>query len=547
MLGTRRFSVGSKLFAGFGIVIILGIAVGVVGIINLGTMDGLTTRMYTKELFGTRYVGDIRTAAANNRLATLQFISTSDPAARALQSTRRQQAEADFVKARDALQPVLYTPEGQSLLSQIDAAWSNYKAASDQAVVSTTGAQAALDAAGVQYDTLNALLNQLSGLKSRLSAGEATNAQQTYGNVRIITIALLLAVVIFGIAAALWIARSITSALRATALTAALIAEGDLSQTVVVRSNDEVGDLAVAFNLMVGGLREMVREIRDGAQSLAAAASEIAASVTQQGSSTAEQAAAVNQTTATVDEVRVTGQQATQKAQAVATMAQRAAEVAAEGLETVEATITGMGELRSRVEAVAEQILALSEQTQQVGAIIATVEDLADQSNLLAVNAAVEAARAGDQGLGFAVVAQEVRRLAERSKTATVQVRTILTDIQRATNAAVLATEQGTKGAESGAQLVERAGHAIRQLAATIHESAESAQLIVASVGQQSAGMDQIAVAMANINQATADTAAGARQLQKAADNLNALAQRLTGLVNRYQPDGRVRVASYGV
>jgi len=134
-----------------------------------------------------------------------------------------------------------------------------------------------------------------------------------------------------------------------------------------------------------------------------------------------------------------------------------------------------MQDLRGRVETIAEQILALSEQTQQVGEIISSVEDLADQSNLLAVNAAIEAAKAGEQGRGFAVVAQEVRTLAEKSKAATVQVRTMLTDIQRATNAAVLATEQGTRGADEGARLVEQAGITIRQLDETIRHSAEAA------------------------------------------------------------------------
>jgi methyl-accepting chemotaxis protein len=218
-------------------------------------------------------------------------------------------------------------------------------------------------------------------------------------------------------------------------------------------------------------------------------------------------------------------------------MARHAAEIAAEGLGTVERSVAGMQDLRGRVETIADQMLALSEQTQQIGEIIASVEDLADQSNLLAVNATIEASRAGEQGRGFAAVAHEVRSLAERSKAATVQVRTLLTDIQRATNAAVLATEQGTRGADEGARLVEQAGITIRQLDETIRHSAEAAQQIAASVGQQGAGMDQIAVAMASINHSTLETDAGTRQLQKAAESLNVLALRLSGLLGRYKLD----------
>src|SRR4051795_9573994 len=124
-----------------------------------------------------------------------------------------------------------------------------------------------------------------------------------------------------------------------------------------------------------------------------------------------------------------------------------------------------MGTIREQVQSIADNILALSEQSQQIGEIIATVNDLADQSNLLALNAAIEAARAGEHGKGFAVVAAEIRSLAEQSKEATAQVRRLLGDIQRATNATVLATEEGTKGVEHGAQLIGQAGETIDELA----------------------------------------------------------------------------------
>src|SRR5207253_3648111 len=128
----------------------------------------------------------------------------------------------------------------------------------------------------------------------------------------------------------------------------------------------------------------------------------------------------------------------------------------------------GVADIRQKVQFIAETILALSEQSQQIGEIIASVGDLADQSNLLALNAAIEANRAGEHGKGFSVVAQEIRSQAEQSKAATAQVRAILSDIQRATNAAVMATEQGTKGADAGGRLIERAGRTIEQLAAAV-------------------------------------------------------------------------------
>jgi methyl-accepting chemotaxis protein len=154
---------------------------------------------------------------------------------------------------------------------------------------------------------------------------------------------------------------------------------------------------------------------------------------------------------------------------------------------------------------------------------------------LLALNAAIEAAKAGEQGKGFAVVAAEVRNLAEQSKQATTKVRLILGNIQKATNAAVLATEQGTKGADAGLGLAQRAGAVIGQLMEAVRQAAQSAQQISASVHQQSVGMDQIAQAMGEISQATSQFVAGAHQSQSAAEGLQTLAHQLQLGTERYK------------
>jgi methyl-accepting chemotaxis protein len=201
----------------------------------------------------------------------------------------------------------------------------------------------------------------------------------------------------------------------------------------------------------------------------------------------------------------------------------------------VNAIVQSMHELRERVEAIARDIMALSEQTQQIGEITASVSDIADQSNLLALNAAIEAAKAGEQGKGFAVVAAEVRNLAEQSKQATSKVRSILGSIQKATNAAVLATEQGSKGVEAGLGLALRAGQVIGQLVEVIQQAAQAAQQIAASAHQQSVGMDQIAQAMGEISQATTQFVAGARQSQTAAEGLKNLTRQLQVSTERYR------------
>ncbi len=283
-------------------------------------------------------------------------------------------------------------------------------------------------------------------------------------------------------------------------------------------------------------LHDILAQVRHAANELSSAAAEILAATTQQVSGASQQSAAISQTTTTVDQVKTIAEQSAARAQEVADTSQHTVQVSRAGQEAVEETITSITQIKTQVESIAENILALSEQTQQIGEIIATVNDIAAQSNMLALNASVEAARAGEYGKGFAVVAAEVRNLAEQSRQATAQVRAILSDIQKATNATVMATEEGTKGVEDGAWLAARAGEAIGQLTAVIEESAQAATQMVAGGRQQAAGMEQIAVAMQNINQATAQSLASTRQAEKAAQNLNELARKLAWIVEQYQP-----------
>jgi methyl-accepting chemotaxis protein len=291
--------------------------------------------------------------------------------------------------------------------------------------------------------------------------------------------------------------------------------------------------LALLAGLTIGFYlsRAITRQLRESVTQLASSAAEILATTTQVASGAAETATAVSETTATVEEVKQTALLASQKAKYVSESAQKVAQVSQAGRKSVEEATQGMQRIQEQMESIAGSIVRLSEQGQAIGDIIATVNDLAEQSNLLAVNAAIEAARAGEQGKGFAVVAQEVKSLAEQSKQATGQVRTILGDIQKATGAAVLATEQGAKAVEAGVKQSAQAGESIRLLAEGITEAAQAATQIAASSQQQMVGMDQVALAMDNIKQASMQNVAGTKQAETAAHSLHELGQRLGALV----------------
>ena len=324
--------------------------------------------------------------------------------------------------------------------------------------------------------------------------------------------------------------------LKAMAGAAERIANGDLTVQVAADARrDEVGTLARSFSKMVANLQQVNRNITEGVNVLTTSSSEISASTTELAASSTQTATAVAETTTTVEEIRQTSQLASQKARQVAEVAQHAVSVAQSGRKSTEETGAGMQRIREQMEAIAEGMVRLAEQSQAIGQIIASVDDLAQQSNLLAVNAAIEAAKAGDQGKGFAVVAQEVKSLSDQSKQATMQVRAILTEIQKATSAAVLATEQGSKAVEIGVTQAEQAGEAILALSESVDDAAQAASQIAASSQQQLVGMDQVAQAMESIKQASTQNVEGARQLEEAARSLTELGQRLKEQVEQFK------------
>ncbi len=311
------------------------------------------------------------------------------------------------------------------------------------------------------------------------------------------------------------------------------ISTGNLRVDVKPSSDKDI--LGNALKNMVENLRKQMSEITESVNVLSSAASEFSASVTQLSSSTSETATSVNETTTTVEEVVQTAQISNKKAREISENAKKTAEVSESGRQATQETSDGMNRIREQMASITDSIMNLSEQSQAIGEIIATVDDIADQSNLLAVNAGIEAAKAGEQGKGFAVVAQEVKSLAEQSKQATTRVRAILNDVQKATGAAVMATEQGTKTVEAGVKQSIKAGESIRILGDNIVESAQAATQMAASNKQQMVGMEQVSGAMESIKLASTQNLESIKQMETTAYTLAEVGQKLKESSDRYK------------
>jgi methyl-accepting chemotaxis protein len=281
-------------------------------------------------------------------------------------------------------------------------------------------------------------------------------------------------------------------------------------------------------------LRAQAQEVIQGVGVVSEAVSRILTSMTQVVSGATETAASVTEAATTVEQVKQTSQLSNQRATDVATIAERAVQISQTGEHSVREAIEGMTLVRDQMQSIAESVRKLGDQSRAIGEIITAVSELAEQSNLLAINAAIEAAKAGEHGKGFAVVAQEVKALAEQSKQATAQVRTMLEQIQRAANVAVMVTEQGTKSAESGVKQSLEAGESIRALANSISEAAQAVGQISASSQQQLIGMDQVATAMQDIKEGSQENVASMREIESSVQNLSEVGASLEALVSRY-------------
>jgi twitching motility protein PilJ len=323
------------------------------------------------------------------------------------------------------------------------------------------------------------------------------------------------------------------------------VADGDLTKEAEVTA-DMTGAIADSFNYMIDQLRKIISNVQSATIEVSTAATQIQASAVHLAGGADNQAGQITGTSVALEEMAASIRQVSESAANSTGVAQQALQTARQGNQAVKNTIDGMGRIRDQAQETAKRIKRLGETTQEIGQIVQLIDDIADRTSILALNASIQAAAAGDAGRGFAVVAEEVERLAVRSTEATKKITTLVRSVQGETNEAVAAMEKSIQEVVSGSKVAAQAGQSLNDIEAVSMKLAELIQSISLAAKQQARGSDELSRSMTGISQITQQTAAGTKQTAESVDSLAQLADELRESVSRFRLPAAYQAVAMG-
>jgi methyl-accepting chemotaxis protein len=454
-----------------------------------------------------------------------------------------QQAQQSFKENADKLEKMLVTEKGKKLFGDIRHSYDAFRPIADREIqLRRAGKTKEAEALTFSSETgqlrndLSKAMSDLEEIEMKLLADGIAQGKAVEASTRTIILAFAICGSVIGILVAFFIVRSITVGMSRMVTLIQQIAANNLAvEDMQIVSQDEIGSAGKALNQMKNSLREMIQSIASTAEHVASASEEISSSATQQAQGSETQKDQTSQVATAMQEMSSTVLQVSDNSNKAAEAARKAADTAKHGGSIVEETLTKMRRIAESVGATAKKMEELGKSSDQIGRIIGVIDDIADQTNLLALNAAIEAARAGEQGRGFAVVADEVRKLAERTTTATKEIAQMIKNIQDETKVAVTAMEAGTKQVEEGVTSTATAGDSLRQIIDMSNQVGEMITHIATAATEQSSATEQVNNNMDQIAQLVKEAAVGAQQSAKACQDLSGLALDLQKMVGGFQ------------
>jgi methyl-accepting chemotaxis protein len=536
-----NLKIGTKLISSFLLVAVIAAVIGAVGIIKIRQIDDADAKLYEKITVPLGDLAFISTSFQRARINLRDFVGSNDPKEKQLALDTLMQLRQGVRERVEKFEKTIITDEGRRLFAELKESRNIYMGYLDQMLELDKAGKNAKATALLHGDAKKAALHEQEILNKLMESKEEQAKLTSESNIkeaRSATIIMsLLAVCGFVLAVLLgfFISSTITKPLTEAVSVANRIADGDLTMRVEVKSSDETGQLMSAMQNMVSNIRNMITKTVDISTGIASASHQLHATSEQIATGAEEVASQTNTVATASEEMSATSSDIANNCIMAAETSKRTADSAKSGAKVVNENIAGMGLIASRVRQTSKTVEALGTRSEQIGDIVGTIEDIADQTNLLALNAAIEAARAGEQGRGFAVVADEVRALAERTTKATREIGEMIKAIQKETQAAVKAMDEGVREVEKGTVSSQKSGEALEEILNGIHEVSMQVNQIATAAEQQTATTSEVT---SNIQQITAvvhQTAQGASETASAAAQLSNSAEALQQLVGQFK------------
>ncbi|WP_040263405.1 methyl-accepting chemotaxis protein [Pseudomonas massiliensis] len=540
-MAIRTLNIAPRAFLGFAFIAALLIGLGGFAVDRMGAIRSAATAMEHNELPSIGYLGDLMENVLRLRITSFRVLVNREPAALAETQTRIATLVDKVAQARAQYGALPKGEQEGKLFHAFEATLDSYLAAQksmlelsrgdrleEMRTLINTRIKAGTDQMGDQLRELVAV-NKAEAVNASAAAGD----RYRQGVWTVIGVAL--AACVLTVVLALWLTRSIVSPLNHAIRVADGIAKGDLNQPIVQVGEDEPARLLVALGRMQASLRQTMDEVTRAADRLAEAAAQLTGTTAEANRGLGRQNDEIEQAATAVNQMTVAVEEVARNAITTSEASEGSQRIADQGRERVSETVTAIQAMTTDVEASARLVEGLAAQGRDIGQVLDVIRAIAEQTNLLALNAAIEAARAGEAGRGFAVVADEVRALAHRTQQSTREIEQMVGGIQAGTGQAVQAMQQSTQRSQQTLDKAREAGVALADINAAIARINERNQVIASASAQQALAAREVDRNLVNIRDLASGTAQGATQTSQASEELSRLADGLKAMVARFK------------